>query len=94
MTDATRQAIERARTFLRGQGTTWFADARAFAEALVELADQRPNKIDLQRVDRGEYVRAAGDALCPRCELPLYDHPVVPGLEWLHRACDGRLFKL
>lgn len=65
-----------------------------FARAVVELAGARPNKIDAARADRGDWHRAAGDALCVSCESPLHDHPVVPGIEWLRRRCDGKLVKL
>lgn len=54
----------------------------------------RPFKSDQARIDRGEYDRAAGDAACAVCGLPLYDHPDVRGYEWLRRRCDGRLVKL
>jgi hypothetical protein len=69
-------------------------DARSFAEAVVALAGARPNKVDAARVDRGDYERAAGDALCASCGSALHDHPVVPGIEWLRRRCDGKLVKL
>ncbi len=68
--------------------------ARDFAEALVELAGTRPNKVDAARVERGLWDRAAGDVVCESCSFALYDHPVVPGIEWLRRRCDGRLVKL
>lgn len=94
MTDSTRQAIEIARDYKWGRR---FVDAREhgdrFATALVELAGSRPNKIDQRRVDLGMYARAGGDATCS-CGDIYYVHPRVPGLEWLTRACDGRLLKL
>jgi hypothetical protein len=70
-----------------------------YVEAVVELAGGRPNTIDRLRVDEGDYIRAAGDVECTgtrgfSCGLPYYDHPVVPGFEWLHRTCDGRFVKL
>lgn len=69
-------------------------DAHRFAEAVVALAGARPNKIDAARVERGDYDRAAGDAECQGCGSSLHDHPIVPGIEWLRRRCDGKLVKL
>ena len=55
---------------------------------------RRPSKPDAKRVDENDYVRAGGGAICDRCGFCYYDHPTVPGYEWLNRACDGRLLKL
>jgi hypothetical protein len=96
-TDQTLVAVTKARNlvqrFQRGSFVS-LDDAREFAEAVVALAGARPNKIDAARGDRGDWDRAAGDALCVSCESPLHDHPIVPGIEWLRRRCDGKLVKL
>lgn len=110
MTDSTLQAIELARRIVGGE--VFVMDIRVietdFIRALVELAGGRPNKIDVLRVERGDWFRAAGDAECSgwhhpdgnraaggiSCGRPYRDHPSVPGFEWLHRLCDGRLVKL
>lgn len=95
-TDHTLLAITKARNVVQQFQPGAFIsldDARSFAEAVVMLANTRPNKIDAARVERGDYDRAAGDALCA-CGEVLHDHPVVPGIEWLRRRCDGKLVKL
>jgi hypothetical protein len=66
--------------------------ATTFAEALVALS--RPNKIDIARVDRGDYVRTSHLAICEPCGHTYGEHAIVPGFEWLHRLCDGRFVKL
>jgi hypothetical protein len=96
-TDYTLLAITKARNVVQLFQPGAFIsldDARAFAEAVVALAGARPNQVDQFRVDHGDWVRAAGDASCASCGSALYDHPIVPGIEWLRRRCDGRLVKL
>lgn len=58
------------------------------------LDERRPHKPDQIRVDRGDYVRAAGDTECKICGCLYYDHAPVVGYAWLHQLCDGRLVKL
>jgi hypothetical protein len=101
MTDSTLQAIEVARRVLRGElpASDLSVIETDFIHAIIELAGGRPNTIDRLRVNEGDYIRAAGDTECAgtrgfSCGLPYYDHPVVPGFEWLHRTCDGRFVKL
>jgi hypothetical protein len=61
----------------------------------VNGADERqPYKPDQIRVDRGDYVRAAGDTICTICNCVYYDHAPVVGYAWLRKLCDGRLVKL
>jgi hypothetical protein len=92
-TQATAAVVAAARRIATGEVVVEFT-REDLARAIVELAGARPNKIDAARADRGDWDRAAGDALCASCESQLYDHPVVPGIEWLRRRCDGRLVKL
>jgi len=105
MTDQTLQAIEVARRIVRGEIVAELS-RQDLAHAIVELAGGRPNAIDQRRVDLGDFVRAAGDAVCSgtpsallsnrsvSCNRPYYDHPAVPGFEWLRRLCDGGFVKL
>lgn len=58
------------------------------------VISERPRKPDQLRVDRGDYIRAGGNAECSICGFEYYDHDTVRGFRWLHRACDGRLLKL
>jgi hypothetical protein len=97
--DSTRDAIELAKRIhagVRGElGRDRAEDSLtivSFAHAIVELS--RPNKIDQERVERADWNRASGDVECPHCTHVYYDHPTVPGFEWLHRLCSGRLVKL
>lgn len=48
---------------------------------------------DAEKIDRGEYVRTSGDALC-ECGRKHREHDPVIGALWLTRLCDGRLVKL
>lgn len=54
---------------------------------------RRPFAPDQLRVSQGDYIRAAGNALCATCGLPLVEHATVRGYEWLHYRCDGVLVK-
>jgi hypothetical protein len=92
-TQATVAVIAAARRIAAAEVVVEFT-REDLARAIVELAGARPNKIDAARADFGDWDRSAGDAVCASCELPLYDHPVVPGIEWLRRRCNGRLVKL
>lgn len=119
LTDRTLQAISQARCFVDerpsplayiqrlgaivGEASAIEASARMLAEALLELA--RPNKIDAERIDKGDWHRASGEGICGGrvidregtrggCGHAYAEHPVVPGFEWLRRLCDGRLVKL
>lgn len=101
MTDRTLQALTVARSVVGGElsASDISVVETDFIHAIVELSGGRPNAIDRLRVDEGDYIRAAGDVECTgtrgfSCGLPYYDHPVVPGFEWLHRTCDGRFVKL
>ncbi len=49
---------------------------------------------DRKKLEAGEYLRVAGDAICVHCKLPFSLHPAVQGALWLNRACDGDLIKL
>ena len=60
----------------------------------LDPIDERPKKPDQLRVDRGDVIRASGEAECSVCGCLYYDHDTVRGFRWLHRACDGRLLKL
>jgi hypothetical protein len=97
VTEQTLQVIEAARRIVRGEVVVEFS-RQDLAEAIVELAGGRPNRIDRWRVDLGDWTRAAGEAMCNyrivACGRPYHEHPVVPGFEWLRRMCDGRLVKL
>jgi hypothetical protein len=98
MTQATADAIAYARDWIDDPGggepgaQCDESIATTFAEALIELS--RPSKPDKKRIDEGDYRRASGLVICRRCRYPFFDHPVVPGFEWLHRLCDGRFVKL
>lgn len=70
------------------------ADNRtALVRAWFDRRELKPCRPDAARVDRGDYVRAAGDTVCT-CGFLYYDHDTVRGYRWLHRLCDGRLVKL
>jgi hypothetical protein len=58
------------------------------------IEPRRPFAPDQIRVDRGDYVRASQDVVCPTCGCEYWRHATVQGYEWLHRICDGRLVKL
>lgn len=42
----------------------------------------------------GRYERCGGDAECPICRLPLFEHPEIPALPTFHLLCDHRIVKL
>lgn len=63
------------------------------AHSLLD-AIKRPNKCDAERIERGDWIRASGDVGCDACGFQYRDHPLVPGFDWLHRTCTGRLVKL
>jgi hypothetical protein len=99
MTDGTREAIALARKIAAGTrgelGRDRAEDSMTivrFAHAIAELS--RPNKCDQERVERADWQRSSGDVECPTCGHVYYDHPTVPGFEWLHRTCSGKLYKL
>ena len=46
------------------------------------------------RLDRGDFVRTAGDAICDGCGFEHREHPEARGFPTLHILCDGRLVKL
>lgn len=50
--------------------------------------------IDAERIDEGEWMRAAGACVCGVCGRPFYDHESVLGALWLTRLCDNELVKL
>lgn len=58
------------------------------------IEPRRPFRPDKLRVDRNDWMRASGLAVCTTCELLYADHASVRGYEWLTRLCDGRLVKL
>jgi hypothetical protein len=60
----------------------------------ARVADERRYQPDRIRVDRGEYVRAGGDATCEVCGCAYRHHAPVQGYPIFYRACDGRLLKL
>ena len=82
---------------MRGEAVVEFCTRTWHTRSSSWLEDGQTRSI--ARIDEGDYIRAAGDAECPgtrgfSCGLPYRDHPFVPGIEWLHRTCDGRLVKL
>ncbi len=82
-----------------GELGTILKEARSAGIGAVSAYFNRVNEVDRARIDNGDYIRCAGDAICPghgreACGYPLWKHPTVPGCEWLHRRCDGRLVKL
>ena len=69
--------------------------ANATLDALVRsLSYRKPFSGYMIRVERGDFVRASGDAFCNVCEIKIYDHPSVPGYGWLRMRCDGTLIKI
>lgn len=65
---------------------------RAAAERLEPLT--RFDKPIKARLDRGDFVRTAGDAVCDGCGFEHREHPEARGFPTLHILCDGRLVKL
>lgn len=49
---------------------------------------------DTKRIDAGDWVRASNLSVCEVCGYQYWEHADVPGFEWIHRLCDGRLVKL
>jgi len=47
-----------------------------------------------QKMERGEYIRASGEAECKVCKKTLYDHPQIEGLPIFVVDCKGDIFKL
>ena len=104
MMQKTADAITYARDWIADPGGDPHAQcpesiATSFAEALVEIS--RPHKVDTARIANGDWVRASHLMICEKalsgttkCGVAYIDHPRVPGYEWLHRLCDGRLVKL
>jgi len=55
----------------------------------------RPRRPDVIRIlERGDYIRAAGDAICDVCECTYREHDEVRGFPGIHRTCNGSLVKL
>lgn len=51
----------------------------------------RPIRI---RIDRGDYIRASGAAICLVCGCSFLEHTEARGFPTLNILCDGRLVKL
>lgn len=69
-------------------------DGEVMSLAVALAARCKPSRGIAARVDRGDFVRTSGNAVCSLCNEILYDHPTVNGYTWLRHACDGRLLKL
>lgn len=61
---------------------------------MINIERKRPYEPDRIRVERGDWIRADGNCICPVCNLKYYAHSPVFGYEYLHRICDGLLVKL
>lgn len=48
-------------------------------------------RLRVDAADIDNFIRASGQAQCPKCGLEYFDHPHVDGLVV---SCDGRLLKL
>jgi len=55
---------------------------------------KRPFPPDADKVDRGEWYRAAGACVCETCGYEYRQHSYVIGFRWLRRLCNGDLVKL
>jgi predicted nuclease with TOPRIM domain len=71
------------------------------ALAQVERMDERlehlstkPFRPDVKRMDAGDWTHASSICVCDACGYQYWEHAHVPGYEWVHRLCDGRLVKL
>ena len=51
------------------------------------LSDRRREDLELAMV------RASGDAVCEKCDLPLRDHPYL-SYQHLYVGCDGQMYHL
>lgn len=50
--------------------------------------------LDAARIQKGEYIRTSGEAICQECGAAFYNHPKVQGALWLNRGCPNTLLKL
>jgi hypothetical protein len=46
-------------------------------------------EVDRYALEKGDFIRADGNARCCVCDYPLNQHPPVQGALWLTRSCWG-----